>query len=396
MKLILSLFMALFSVTLVAFSAAVVTDFNLVDTIVGTVVVTGVGLLFTGGTGLLMADYAATALLQARARIEDSLAGRINQNELRQPATGGFRAHRDSTPRLILGGEETISKLRQGTAQATKVPVLDQLSGSVDANRACGASEEGDSALVSVTYQTVSKGFVINEDLHDSNDIKFGSVLMHDFDEIFKKLHLDLDTKAIANLEAAKSAVNDGSLNTFNAGTDTMEVSLANKDNYFGSIMTEMGENDFDGEVFNVHSLAQNFEINRQRNQGAGNDQNLNWQFEDFVHYGTNKVTSATAAQSTSYIFVPGTVGVISWIKPKNRRGVTIGTDTWTTINDPFVPGLVWELKIKQVCKDNSGTIVGTEDDLQWQYRVSAEFAFMTAYTSDTDTGIYKYQQQKA
>jgi hypothetical protein len=191
--------------------------------------------------------------------------------------------------------------------------------------------------------------------------------------------------------------VNDGSINNFNGPSDTMQVSLANKNQYFASIIAEMGENDFTGNFFNVHSMAQKLPQLLQQLEGSGNQNNLAPQQDAFSHYGTNNQATASGTSSGSYIFVPGTVGVVGpWINMLHREGAENGTDVWSTIPDPFIPGWTWELKIKKACTDSSSSVTGGQADLVDQFVISGEFAFVKAYTSTTDTGIYKYAQLHA
>jgi hypothetical protein len=90
---------------------------------------------------------------------------------------------------------------------------------------------------------------------------------------------------------------------------------------------------------------------------------------------------------------VPGTVGIVPWINQLHRDGADIGTDVWATIPDPFIPGWTWELKIKRSCTNSSGTVTGGQADIVDMYYIGGEFSFVKAYTSNTDTGIYKYIQ---
>lgn len=341
--------------------------------------------------------YSATNLLAVRMKIEQALAGKMNQNELRRPQSGAWNSIWESTKQLIPGAPASISGLRQGSNAPVSIPILKQLSTTTGTVRKCGSGgEEGDSALVDVSWQTLSKDFSMSELLFSDNNIGYQTALEHNFFQVFDKLHRRLDVLGVAHLEANKSAVNAGTINTFNGASSEMQVALADEDRYFGSVLTEMMSNNFEGPYSAVHSLNANLAVSRLQAQGAGNSTNQQWQFGDFSHYLTKNVTDGTGDKFTSYFYVPGTVGVVPWINPLHRANRVSGPDTWTTIADPFVPGLVWELKIKTGCTDNSGVAAGREADLTTQFVLSADFAFMKAYTSNTDTGIYKYRQKKA
>lgn len=343
---------------------------------------------------ILGANYTTTEVLDAWAIIDDALAGKMNQNELRRPFTGGLNAINDSTPSLVMGGADKLDAIRKASGQASNVPVVKKLTATDATVRSCGTTNQGDSASVALSYSTYAEGFSISRLMMANNMINYQAVLRHNILETFKNLHQRLDVASVSYLESNKSAVNDGSINTFNGPSDTMQVSLANRVQYFASITAEMAENDFDGNLYNVHSVAQMMQQQLQQYEGSGNSNNLAPQQSNFAHYKTNNFAAPSGAQSGSYIFVPGTVGVIGpWINQLHREGADLGTDVWATIPDPFIPGWVWELKIKKNCTDSSSTVTGGQRDIVDMWEISGEFAFTKAYTSNTDTGIYKYLQ---
>jgi hypothetical protein len=341
-----------------------------------------------------MANFTATDLLTIRVQAEASMAARINKNELRPPLTGALNAYFASTPDLINGGASTISSLKNSTAQPVAIPVVKQLTTTVDSARACGATEVGDSALITPTFQIVSKGFKMSSLMFAGNEINFQEAFRNNLEQTFIKLHLNLEQKAITNLVANQSAINNGSLNTWFGALNQMNVSAANYNYFYSSIAAELLENNFNGQLFNVHMAAGREQVLRTGAQGMGNATNLQWQMDGFTHFATNSISRPTASTTASFIFVPGTVGIVPWINKVSRIGEDFGTEMWTTINDPFVPGLTWELKVRKSCADNSAVTTGGEADPTYEFRISAEFAYIAAYTSNTDTGIYKYVQK--
>lgn len=348
-------------------------------------------------TGIIGVNYASTVLLDAYAYIGDALAGKINANELRRPLTGGLGAFIDSAPNLIMGGEQRLEALKKSSAQTTKVPVLNKLSAANLTARTCGTTNAGDSATVTLTYDTYAEPFSISHLMMKNNQIDYAIALRHGLMECFRNLHQRIDVAAVAYLESNKSSVNDGSINQWNGPSDTMNVTNANLNQYFASITTELAENDFNGQLYNVHTVSQMLQQILQGNEGSANNKNLAPQMSNFAHYATNNFSVPSGTQSSSYIFIPGTVGVVGpWINGLHREGHENGTDVWTTIPDPFIPGWVWELKIQKACTDSSSSVTGGQADLVDKYVISGEFAFVKAYTSTSDTGIYKYAQLHA
>jgi len=283
---------------------------------------------------ILGANYTTTEILDAWAIVEDALAGKMNQNELRRPFTGALNAINDSTPNLILGGSDKLESIKKSTAQVTNIPVVKKLTATDATVRSCGTVNQGDSASVAVTYSTFAEGFSVSRLMMANNMVGYQAVLRHNLMETFKNLHQRLDVAGVSFLESNKSAVNNGSINTFNGPSDTMQVAAANQAQYFASVTTEMAENDFDGTLFNVHSTAQILRQMLQQFEGSGNQNNLAPQQSNFAHYRTNNFATPSGSQSGSYIFVPGTVGIIGpWINAIHREGADLGTDVFATIN---------------------------------------------------------------
>lgn len=345
-----------------------------------------------GMRNALFVNYTATTLLEARDAIEASLAGKINQNELRIPKMGAIDAFVQSTPSMIAGGAEYLRALKMSSAQPTKIDILKDLSSSIDTARNCGATTEGDSAQLALTYVTRSKGFRMSELLFAGNDARYQTVFNHNLARCIRYLHGQLDADCISTLETNKSAVNHGTLNPFNAVLDQMECTHANENSFWGNAYAELMQNNFTGPYFNVHSLAQIARWNFLMNQGAGNAVNEQYQLSDFKNFPSAGFTTPSGGKDASYFFVPGTVGMIDWTNALSRAGANIGTDEWTTFPDPLYP-ITWELKIKRSCVDRSSVTTGGEADLVTEFRLTAEFAYVNAYTSNTDTGIYKYVQ---
>jgi hypothetical protein len=102
------------------------------------------------------------------------------------------------------------------------------------------------------------------------------------------------------------------------------------------------------------------------------------------------------STEGSSFVFVPGTVGLINYNNKLHTEGRSINGDTWTTIANPYAPSLPFDLKVKEACTDNSGTSSSRGADLTTKYELVLEFAKFKAYTSTTDTGIYKFQLANA
>jgi hypothetical protein len=126
-------------------------------------------------------------------------------------------------------------------------------------------------------------------------------------------------------------------------------------------------------------------------NQGQSTDTNLGFQFQGVTSSFSNRVTNNTGIYATGYAFEKGAFGFLTWTNGLSREGKDIGTDVWRTFVDPRY-GLTIELKVKKACTDNSGTITGAEADYTEGFVMAVDVCTPIAYSSDSNTGIYKYE----
>jgi hypothetical protein len=334
-----------------------------------------------------MAFDSTTALLEARAAIGSATSTGFDKNELRMPMFGALRAHLDNAPLLSPG--LNLQDLRKYTGQPTRIPVRKKgISGTVTNERACADTGSAAGGFKDLSFVTLHKGFAISYLSTMTNQFDYNAQMALNLAETLRLLYTDLDTRAVAHYELLKSTVNGGTrYATTVAGAK--RVPFKDYDRLPGRLTTEMMGNDFSGLMDIVASPNLTDAWKFVQNQGSQNGQNLAYQTGDFRLYPDRFIADGTGVDSTAYVHAPGTVGVFPWINALHRKGEDIGTDVWTTFTDP-VYGITWELKMKRSCA-NTG-VVGQEADLVESWGLTAEFAFTEQYSSNGDTGVYKYE----
>lgn len=353
-----------------------------------------------------MANLNTTELLTVAVGVAQSMNSGIQKGELRGNLCGSIDAMLLSTPDLILGGEATIANLKKRPDHLVRIPVLKRSTRTVGSVRTCATSTDSDdSALVTPTWTTITAGFRLNNSTSEGNMYDFQMAFANSFKQTMRILHdkIALDNLTFLETNKATIAGQVGTMNTWNALNGQMEVTLANKDQYFGSIYAEMQQNRYSGPYLNIHTLGQQvFEISRQTAQGAGNATNLAWQEGlGWKHFGEQQFSSASGMTGSSYIMESGTVGLLNWNRPDFVRGANLGDmEVWTTVPDPTYAGITWEMKVKRACGDgnafNTGG-VGYENSELVSFEFSADFSRLGRYTSTAgDTGIMKYAQRSA
>jgi hypothetical protein len=334
-----------------------------------------------------------TLLLEARARIQDATSGKITANELRMPRFGAAAALLDGAAGLIPG----LTALKKSSAQPIRIPVFNKIAAGSGTVRKCAGTGTGTTALVTPTFQGITEEFAISELEQVQNQVGKDKALAYLISQKAKAIYGRIDAIALAFLETKKSAVNLGSY--FGAlVASAKQVAQADKEDFFAGMQAELKANNFFGMMEFVAGYNLEVLYNKLMNQGKQNAENQAFTVENFIPNFT-AVANGTGVKATAYAFEPGTVGIFPWLNQLSRDGADIGTDTWTTFRLPAMPGmgegLLVELKVKKGCADTTtanSAVIGAEADLVESYVLHVDLAPLAAYSSDTDTGVYKYE----
>lgn len=311
----------------------------------------------------------------------------FQENERRRSKYGALEAAIAGVDKLV--PRTTLQQIKEATSQATSVDVFAKEAEGSLAARKCSGTGGATTASVALTYQPFFEEFQISSIEHEGNRAKMAETLAHMLNERFKSLHSRINAAGVAYLEA-NAVAGAGSFGTTVANAKQFAQGV--KADYFNQLTTNMEENDFFGDYINVHSFSQAQLVRLDEANNDNNINNLDSTSLGFRHYSAKGVTNGLGVESTGYVFQDGTFGIIPWTNQLSRMGKSIGTDTWGTIADPF--GLLGslELKVKEECVDNSGTLgAGAEADHVISYVMGLEVAYLSAYDSTgTDSGIYK------
>jgi hypothetical protein len=156
-----------------------------------------------------------------------------------------------------------------------------------------------------------------------------------------------------------------------------------------------MRRNDLSGsQVIDIANPEAQIMYDSIARQGAGNAVNTAYQISNFAPYRSNRVLLDSGNSETHYLIPQGHIGVLDWIPADFRIGRVISDgDVWSTVVDP-VFGLTWGLRYVAKCTDLSavsGGIPDLDSAFVEKFEFSVDIAFMTSYSSDTSSAIFKY-----
>jgi len=335
--------------------------------------------------------FSPTVLQDAILRTSQVNGFEYQDNETRLSRYGALEAYVEQTPGLVPAS--TLAAIKEATTQVTSIDVFQREATGSGTARKCSGTGTGTTVNIPLVYTTIAEEFQLSFLDHAGNRTKYKEAFNHMFNERMKSIWTRLDTAIVTHLEANKvlAANNNGTIIT-QVG-DAGQVAAADKDQFFNKIKAEMEQNDHYSGIINIASTTQRELIRFDSAQGGANATNLQFQMGDFQHKTTNRITNGAGVQSTSYMVAPGTVGIIPWTNALAREGKDIGTDVWTTFQDPA--GLLGaiELKVKKECADNSGSFAGAEADYVESFVMSFEYALLVAYDSVQGSAIFKYEE---
>ncbi len=276
------------------------------------------------------------------------------------------------------------------------IPVIDSDTVSITNTRTCTIPDyENTSNLVTVTFVTYQFGFTMVPSQYMNNDIGYQADYDNKLKKYLKQFASDLDTAAVAKLEADKTAVMNSAF--VGAGQkygalvgDAIQVTDAQKGLFFNDATSIMAEDDFEGTYNVIGSQPLRSVVAEYANQGAGNGTNTMFQFGDYSFGYTNRIAAGAGNVASAYVMPKGTVATFNRNEPDAIAGSTVDSgEFWEEVQMPIVNLTMGAHYIKN-CADNSALVGAGSSHLTASLKegfiFSTDVAFITAYNSDPVT----------
>jgi len=341
----------------------------------------------------MASSYSATLLQNAiyKAQKKDM----FQSFELRGSTYGALEAALRQESQLL--PKSTLEKLKKASGHVVEIDVFKREPLGNGTARKCSGTGAGSTARVALVWQTITEEFAISHLDLAGNDYSYEELFQKRFEERLRSLYTRWDAAVVAALDANFSAGNGDKFIRF---MDAAQVPLSNYD--MSTNRSAMWANKAKAEAFQNDISMDNIRwvgdsglmelTSAMLNQGQGTATNLGFQFQGMGFDYSNRVQNNEGRYATGYMFEPGMFSFLTWINKLEKDGKDIGTDIWTSFAEPKY-GKQVGLKIKKTCADNSATLgAGTESDLTESYVMAVDIAIPFAYTSDDNTGVYKYE----
>lgn len=306
---------------------------------------------------------------------------------------GALNAFIENTGMLV--PKASLEEARSAARRPVEIPVLNAYDATLLTERACSDTPDSvTSAMVPLSWTTT--GFVIEEfpdEVYAGNYFTKQEHFDHQLKQGLRAAFADLDSAAVAYLEAEKSATNASPL--FGAlVADAKQVEYEERSNFYKSIQSIMVRNDLpDMNVLDVTTPEAQIEYLFTGAQGSQNGTNTAYQVAPVIPYRSNRVLNGAGVFETHYLTPQGSIGMLTWNSVAARNGSRIHeNDRFFTMPDPLY-NITWDVKLSTNCVDVSGTYAGVTAGVQKIYAFTVDYAFMRPYSSDANyTPIFKYE----
>jgi hypothetical protein len=314
----------------------------------------------------------------------------LDKFENRNSGYGLLQLALNDTTNLI--SPQDLIKARGTAARTEKIPVLQKITYSPGSTRSCtGETQDSTSALVTVSWTTITSGFHMVPSQYENNEIGYIEDFKHKLYHLERAWAVAIDAAIYTKLNANKSTTFTADGSPYSFASNVIQIPHADEGTYLNELYQSMFQDDYVG-PFNIVGTPQLMALNSYlRAQGQANDENTVFQFGDYQFYYSNRVTKSEGAKSTFFIMPKGSIAVMDWVDPDSRAGRRISeSNYWTTFNMPML-GMNAGLHVQMACADNHSTYgSGLDASVTENYNFSMDYALITPYISAGASPIYK------
>lgn len=313
----------------------------------------------------------------------------LDKNELRFSRYGAWDFFQRQT-RLSnsIMTPEVRALIKRSPGNSIQVPVLDAEDVVISNVRTCTvAASENTSKLVTLTFVTYAFGFTMIPAQHQNNDVSYQADFDTKLNKYLLKFAATLDSAAASNLNTNKNIYFPTDITTYYPQVgNALQVTQAQRDDFFNQLESIMQTMDYYERVNIVASTSLGAMVRRLGAQGAGNAENLAFQFDPYAWNFSNRITNGAGIQSTLYAVPDGYVAVNNRNSYDAVNGSSVGNGlkVWSEVDMPVV-NLRMGSYYYEDCADMSALHAGTAhltatkvEGFQW----STDVVFMNAYNS--------------
>ncbi len=344
---------------------------------------------------------------ERRDRVQLMMTDLMEKPEFRRSPSAALNLALMNRRNLVALNEEARAlDSKRSDQQTVNLAIMNKQDFTVKSNREYNHSGAvNDSTNVDVSFITSAVDFKYSLKQYDrvnwDKDMGFARQLL----SAFIKLHNKIDQDALDFMETNKSQVAKtsgyGDVGTWDGTNNIFQVAAGDYDLFLNNLDTFMQVNDYTYSDFQgIVSPSLYNKMKFLAQQGAGNEKNLGFQFDNWNLMMSNKLTIDSGYNGQGFILPAGSFSALNWIPSKNEEGYgdeeKIG-GRYSMVEDPFETidpltekPMKFAVHIRAEATDNEATY-GETQDIDYHVEVSTDLGFFKALQSEANASpIFK------
>lgn len=255
--------------------------------------------------------------------------------------------------------------------------------------RSCAiADDENTSALFTIQWVTLSVGFTMVPALYLNNEISYDHDFARKMEKVTRALATEMDTLAIAALEANKTQVYKDSL-YYTVTGNTVQVTWNGRMDWLADMNSLMRANAYPGVLHVIGNTGIDSLIRKLAEHDIYNDVNKRLEFAGKVFHFTPNIDNEEGEFASAFVVEDGNVGVLTRVDREALLGTQANFHEWGVTTLPYI-NLPVGFHYYTAVGDQSASAGDATADLtcgkKEYFGFSVDVAFLVAYNSNPDT----------
>lgn len=346
-----------------------------------------------------MADYVASALLAAQAKITP----RFNEAELRERQNPILRVGLANQNYLVEKVDD-IKKSEKRTVKGYQFKKMTADNGTTRSHNFSGS--QGDSVEVDLNWATYTETLAVFMSVGADNVMAYADILANQIRQKQRIIRERLGKAFVTSLHAARTQTSNATIRnaSFSADNDAFEIAANEKDQFFAFVRSVMNQHKYYGGLDVILDSILDPIARKIAAQGSNTGTALNYQLQGINAMphdilGTEVAVDAYPNGGVALALPENSFAFIPWIPTRYRNGFgnamsEIGL--YATMPDDTGLPLTYSLRGYAAKADGSAN-GGTVDDVKINWQLGVDVATQIADLSVADeTPIYEFALMQA
>ena len=341
-----------------------------------------------------MADYTASALLAAQAKITP----RFNEAEMRERQNPILRVGLQNQDYIM----QDVSSIKQSEKRTVKGYQFKKLAATNGTTRSHNfTGNQGDTQEVTLSWSTFTETLGMFGQVAADNVEQYSDMLANQIRQKQIIIRERIGAALIAALHAGRTAVSNATVRnaTFNSSNNAFEINSGDKDQFFAFMRSVMNQHKYYGGLDVMVDSVLDPIARKIAAQGSANGTNLSYQLQNMnimPHdtLGTDVAVSAYPAGAVAIALPANSFAFIPWIPARYRNGQGILlSDIGIYASMPDDSGLPLTYSLRGYAERADGSSNGgTVDDVKINWQLGVDVATQIGVISTAnETPIYEF-----